>query len=450
MFDSSAQQIGLRLMKALSVATDVSYYELLVEAAQEAVYASQKDVRGRWMHAQLLSRANPQRLRMLVVVESGGWAECLLDPIRESQLSSLVSGLLEQARCNTDTREIRTDSYAIPFRGLEIFDLRYERMDDDSREEIFSENFERMINSDGIAPLGVWLNEKAEFRYFVSSNQSAHHERSTQFTLRCEAMLSGKLNGKSKNVGTLQMMSRRVADVGSRPIGAELVQRLHMQQQKNPFPSDLPVILEPTVVADLVRTMLPAFDGERIDEGRSFLSGQEGQAIASPILHIVDDASLPNGIASRGFDGFGVSSQLLTLVREGVFQDSYTSLRRSKAKNTRPSGHYNMIGQLWPGNISLKEGRRSRNMIASDIGDFLCLTDVDGAIHLDIATGALALIIHATHVTAETSQYVGKVRLECHIFELLKAIKEIASDHSRHGDVDTSSWRLDTLPFEVV
>ena len=42
MFDSSAQQIGLRLMKALSTATDVTYYELLVESEQEAVYASQR------------------------------------------------------------------------------------------------------------------------------------------------------------------------------------------------------------------------------------------------------------------------------------------------------------------------------------------------------------------------------------------------------------------------
>ena len=56
MFDSSAQQIGLRLMKALSTATDVTYYELLVESEQEAVYASQKDIRGRWIHVVCLER----------------------------------------------------------------------------------------------------------------------------------------------------------------------------------------------------------------------------------------------------------------------------------------------------------------------------------------------------------------------------------------------------------
>ena len=186
-------------------------------------------------------------------------------------------------------------------------------MDDDAREEIFSENLERMSMSETVTPLGLWLHERADHRYYVSSNQSAHHERSTHFTLRCEAMLTGK----HKHVDTIQMMSRRIADVGSRPIGAELVQRLQMQLEKYPFRDDVPFLMEPAVVSEIIRSILPAFDGERIDQGLSFLSGFEGQLIGSPILHIVDDASLPNGIVSRGFDGFGVSSQLLTLVREG-------------------------------------------------------------------------------------------------------------------------------------
>ncbi|MEC8278154.1 MAG: metallopeptidase TldD-related protein, partial [Myxococcota bacterium] len=312
-------------MKVLSNATDVSYYELLVESEQEAVYASQKDIRGRWIHAQLLSRTESQRLRMMIIVESGGWAECLLDPVHDSQLANLVSELLEQARNSPSTVEARTDSYAIPFRGLEIFDLRYQRMDDDARVEIFTDNLDRMSMNEYVTPLGLWLHERADYRYFVSSNQSAHHERSTHFSLRCEAMLTGN----SKQVDKLQMMSRRIADVGSRPIGAELVQRLQMQLEKHPFQNNLPFLLEPSVVSEIIRSMLPAFDGERIDQGLSFLCGFEGQQIASPVLHIVDDASLPNGIVSRGFDGFGVSSQLLTLVREGIFQDSYTSLRRA-------------------------------------------------------------------------------------------------------------------------
>ncbi|MGC6507376.1 MAG: metallopeptidase TldD-related protein [Myxococcota bacterium] len=434
----------MRLMKVLSNATDVSYYELLVETEQEAVYASQKDIRGRWIHAQLLSRTESQRLRMMIIVESGGWAECLLDPVHDSQLANLVPELLEQARNNPSTVEARTDSYAIPFRGLEIFDLRYQRMDDDARVEIFTDNLDRMSMSEYVTPLGLWLHERADYRYFVSSNQSAHHERSTHFSLRCEAMLTGN----SKQVDKLQMMSRRIADVGSRPIGAELVQRLQMQLEKRPFQNNLPFLLEPSVVSEIIRSMLPAFDGERIEQGISFLCGFEGQQIASPVLHIVDDASLPNGIVSRGFDGFGVSSQLLTLVCEGVFQDSYTSLRRSRANGKRPSGHYNMAGQLWPGNISLKEGRRSRNMIASDIGPLVCLTDIDGSLSINQSTGALLMRAHASHVSQETIEYVGLVKLECHVFDLLKAIKEVASDHSRHGDVDTSSWLLDSLPFQ--
>ena len=77
-----------------------------------------------------------------------------------------------------------------------------------------------------------------------------------------------------------------------------------------------------------------------------------------------------------------------------------------------------MTGQLWPGNISLKEGRRSRNMIASDVGPINCLTDIDGAVSVNIATGELSFRAHVSHVSQEVNQYAGKVRLECHILTL--------------------------------
>lgn len=432
-------------MKFLSTSTELSYYELLVEVDQEAIYTSLKDIRGRWMNAHLLSNNSTQRLRMLVVLESGAWAESILDPINVDEIESIVPDLINIARSNNMTIKPRTDSYAITFRGLEIYDLRYDRMTEADREEIFSENIDRLLVGGVVQPLGIWLNENASFRYFVSSNQSANHERSTRFTLRCEAML----NDNAKTADSIQVTSRRIADVGSRPVGAELLKRLKAQSQVHPFPDQKhPYILEPIVVAAIVRAILPAFDGETLRDNRSFLCGKQGTKVGSSILHMVDNASLPNGIATRSFDGHGVPSNLLTLVREGVFQDNYISSHHAQNTNQRPTGHYDLAGRLSCGNISLKEGRRSRNMIASDIGPYLCLSQIKDPVNLNIQTGYLSFSAHTSFVDGEDVKYVGAVGLQCSIFDLLGSIHEIASDHTRHEEVDTSSWVILDLPFE--
>lgn len=447
MSDSLAQQIGLHLLKFLSTSTELAYYELLVEVDQESVFSSQKDIRARWVHGQLLSRSLTQRLRMMIVLESGNWAECILEPVNELELESVIVNLLNAAHQSSDRIKPRTDSYAIPYRGLEIYDLRYDRMTEADRESIFSENLDRISMSENIQPLGIWLHEHASNRYFVSSNQSGTHERSTRFLLRCEAMLTNV----SKSADSIQVYSRRIADVGSRPAGAELSNSLLAQSKVYPFPeAELPYILEPIVVAAIIRALLPAFDGERLRDGRSFLCGRQNTKIGSSILHVVDDASLPNGIFTRAFDGRGVPSKLLTLIREGVFQDAYLSCQYASKLNERPTGHYDLMGQLWCGNISLKEGRRSRNMIASDIGSYLCLTQISSPVSLDIQTGDFSLSAHTSFIDGNDVQYVGCVQLSCSIFDVLNSIQEVASDHSRHEEVDTSSWLVSDLPFEHV
>jgi predicted Zn-dependent protease len=399
------------------------------------------------MNVHQLSNNSTCRLRLLIVLDSGSWAERILDPINIEEVESIVPDLIEVALSNNLPIKPRTDSYAIPFRGLEIYDLRYDRMTEADREEIFSENIDRLHVGGVVQPLGIWLNENASFRYFVSSNQSANHERSTRFTLRCEAMLTGN----SKTADSIQVSSRRIADVGSRPVGAELLNRLKTQSQKHPFPKEkVPYILEPIVVAEIIRSILPAFDGDLLRDNRSFLCGKQGKKIGSDILHMVDNASLPNGIATRSFDGYGVPSKLLTLIREGVFQDNYISTNHAQNTNQRPTGHYDLASQLMCGNISIKEGRRSRNMIASDIGAYLCLTQIKDPVSVNIQTGDVSFSAHASFVEGEDVKYVGAVKLQCTIFDLLGSVNEIASDHTRHEEVDTSSWVICDLPFKSV
>lgn len=448
MSESLAQQIGSRLTKVLSTSIGLSYYELLVESEEEAVFSSRKDLRGRWDHAYKVSEKESFVVRLYLILDNGKWVEHIVNLPSESQIETFVVDATNNAQTKKkENHRPRTDSYTIPFRGLEIFDLRYDRMSDDDREEILSWNIETLSSYEGIHPLGIWFTEQCRSRFFVSSIQASQLERSTRFLLKGEAML----NSDNRVTEAAIMSSRRVADVGSRPIGAEIGLRLKSYMQVIPLPKQkLPVIVEPFVASEIIRALLPAFDGNLIAKGKSLLCGKSNELIASPLLHIIDDASLPNGMATRAFDGRGVPSVSLTLIREGRFQDSYQSCELARPLNLRPTGHYDLNGQIWPGNISIKEGRRSRNMISSDIGNHICITHIKEAIHLDIQTGDFKMVANAVLIHADEKKSVGTVVVESSIFDVLKGISEIASDHVRDGDIDISSWLMTDLNLKAI
>ncbi len=81
-----------------------------------------------------------------------------------------------------------------------------------------------------------------------------------------------------------------------------------------------PVIFDPDVAGSLLGGILGAINGERVLQGASFLAGRIGETIASDLLTVVDDGTLPKGMASSPFDGEGVPTQRRVIIDRGVLQ----------------------------------------------------------------------------------------------------------------------------------
>ena len=94
---------------------------------------------------------------------------------------------------------------------------------------------------------------------------------------------------------------------------------------------EVPVVFDPETAASLVRGLAVAASGPSLYRGTSFLIGQRGQAVASPLVTIVDDPLMPQGLGSRPFDGEGLASRRTVLVDEGVLTsfllDTYSARR---------------------------------------------------------------------------------------------------------------------------
>ncbi|GAB6156861.1 TldD/PmbA family protein [Desulfotomaculum varum] len=71
----------------------------------------------------------------------------------------------------------------------------------------------------------------------------------------------------------------------------------------------------------------------------SVYAGKKGQPVASPLITVIDDATLPNRYGSYRFDDEGVPSRKVTLIEKGILTDYlYDRLTASKEKR-ESNGH---------------------------------------------------------------------------------------------------------------
>jgi TldD protein len=80
-------------------------------------------------------------------------------------------------------------------------------------------------------------------------------------------------------------------------------------------------------------------EADLTQQGLSVYSGKIGQKIASPLVTIIDDSTLPNKRGSFRFDDEGVVSQKTVLVEKGIMQGHMHSMLTARKEGTRSTGN---------------------------------------------------------------------------------------------------------------
>ncbi len=141
------------------------------------------------------------------------------------------------------------------------------------------------------------------------------------------------------------------------------------QDPQDITPGTYEVVLEPLAVSTLVGFLAYiGFNGRSIAEGRSPLSGKEGQRVAADAVTIVDDALDPD-VIGLPFDFEGTPKQRVTLIDHGAFRTGVHDRRSAKQVGTTSTGHGlpapNPDG-AFPLNLRLEPGDSSvEDMIAA-------------------------------------------------------------------------------------
>jgi PmbA protein len=236
----------------------------------------------------------------------------------------------------------------------------------------------------------------------------------------------------------------RPEDVG-RKAAARAVRKLGATKTAT---REVPVVWDPPMTSALLRVIAGAASGESLFRRSTFLSDAEGQAVASPLVTVTDDAMLPARLGSKPFDGEGVRTRRNPLLEAGVFRgflfDSYYA-RRTGHRTTGSAARAGDMISIGSGNLLWEPGTTPAAEIIAGVKDGLYLTGLMGfgvnQTTGDFSRGAEGIWIE----DGELTQPVSEINVSGNLKHMLRDIDAVGNDVLWMGGSAAPTIRMSKL-----
>ena len=161
--------------------------------------------------------------------------------------------------------------------------------------------------------------------------------------------------------------------------GEQAVKRLKPRKVES---RQVPVLFEPRVSRSILGHFSSAIGGTSVARGTSFLKDSLDTAVFKPDIVIVDDPHRPRGLASKPFDGEGVTNRKWLLVDQGVLTTWVLDSASARQLELQTTGHASRgtSGPPSPNttNLYMQPGDQSPEELIGGIDDGLYITELIG------------------------------------------------------------------------
>jgi PmbA protein len=228
----------------------------------------------------------------------------------------------------------------------------------------------------------------------------------------------------------IEAARRTVATLGSRKVETQ----------------ECAIVFDPEVARSIVGTIFSVANGSAFWRKSSYLVGKEGEAIASPLVTIVDDPLIPRAPGSKPFDGDGLATRKNLVVDKGVLApvlcDVY-SARKLGRQSTGSAGR-GVGGNPGPttSNLVMQKGAISRAELLRQTPRGLYVTSLMGfgfnPVTGDFSRGAQGFWIENGELTFPVSE----VTIAANFDEILKRIDLVADDLELRSSTAAPTFRV--------
>lgn len=239
-----------------------------------------------------------------------------------------------------------------------------------------------------------------------------------------------------KNDGVGYVVASSLDEVKPRQMVAQGVEEALSKLGGKSIPSgSYKTIIYNEAMVQLLETFASTFSGDAAQKGLSLLKGKEGQMIASPIVTIVDDPLMDDGLATSPFDDEGVATFTKELVYEGKLNTLLHNLKTAHKQGVKSTGNgfktsYASSVGVSESNLYLRKGEKSFEDLMNEIGEGVIITDLAG-LHsgANTVSGDFSLAAKGFYVENGKKTFpVEQITLAGNYFDLLKNIVAVGDD----------------------
>jgi PmbA protein len=297
----------------------------------------------------------------------------------------------------------------------------------------------RIVNSEGSEARSVFTRvAAANSAGFAGRYETASH------SLACEPV-AGE-NG-SRQRDSWVSVARRLADLeDAAELGRRAARRaLRRLGARRVRTCQVPVVFEPLVARGLVAQLAACAGGPALYREASWLAGRLGSRIASELVTVVDDGTLPGRLGTRPFDADGLPARRTRLVEAGRLRsyllDSYAARKLGLAS----TGHAARGGSapgVAPTNLWLEPGPLAPEAILAGTARGLLVTELFGPgfnpVTGDFSRGAAGLWIE----DGRLAYPVEEITVAGNLAGMLEAVDAVGNDLLWAGRVAAPTVRV--------
>jgi PmbA protein len=198
------------------------------------------------------------------------------------------------------------------------------------------------------------------------------------------------------------------------------------------------VVLHPEVAVDILGLVAGMLSAEDVLKGRSLFAGKQGEAIASPLLTLVDDGRLPEGLGSEPWDGEGLPTRRNVLIQDGVLQTYLHTLRTAAEMNAAPTGSAGRGTGSNPGvtffNLFPGRGDRTPAELYRMAGEGVLITEIMGLHTVDPVSGDLSVGASGVRIRGgELAESLDRMTFAGNLKDFLTRIVALGDDLRWYG-----------------
>ena len=308
-----------------------------------------------------------------------------------------------------------------PDNDLDLVDGTVASLDREQRLEwcealdVASRAHDRVISATAGVYDGTQLSASASSNGFAGSQQSTYCWFGSNVTLKDQ--------GDKRAEDGFYAGGAHVADLpDAAQVGRIALERTlsRLDSEKGPTVK-ANMVVDARASASLIGRLLRPANARSVQQGRSFWTELVGEKAYSDKLTVIDDPLIQRGLASRHYDGEGISARSIPIIENGVVKNIYVDTYYGRKGEMTPT-----TGT--PSNRRIVLGEQSLQQLLADVGNGVYVTSWLGG-NADATTGDFSLGLRGHMIeNGEIGRPVGEMNVTGNLRDLFGRLEMLGND----------------------